>query len=200
MINLLPPEERAHRSFARKNSWLRRWLTASFMGLVVLWLLALVGWVLINKSINNINRQNAATQEQLKVQKIDQTRTRIEDLSSNIKLATQVLGREVLFSKLLQQIGAVMPSGSSLAGLSISKTQGAIDLNAVAKDYNTASQIQVNLQDPNNKIFEKADIISTNCVSGTPDPDYACTIGLKALFAKDNPFLFINPTTAVKTP
>ena len=70
---------------------------------------------------------------------------------------------------------------------------GGIDLNAVTKDYQTATQVQLNLQDPKNKIFDKADILNITCSSSNPaDPSYPCTISLKALFAKNNPFLFIN--------
>ncbi len=122
----------------------------------------------------------------------------VEDITGSLKLVVQVLSREVLFSKLISQIGASLPSGSVLLGLSINKVQGGIDLQAGATDYQTASQVQVNLQDPKNQIFDKADIISIRCDGGnTGGSNYPCTVVIRAQFAKNNPFQFINlPGTA----
>jgi len=94
-------------------------------------------------------------------------------------------------SELLQQVGAVMPSGSSLSSLTVNKFEGGIDLSVQSKDYQTATQIQVNLQDPNNKIFDKVDIININCGASSPGSPYPCTGTYRALFAKENPFMFL---------
>ena len=193
MINLLPPDTRNSILYARRNVHLVRWLVAIVIGLVLVWLIVFTGLFFINRSITDFQSRAEETRQQLKIQKVDETQKRVEDISSTLKLVVQVLGREILFSKLIKQIGSAMPVGASLSGLSISKTQGGIDLNAVTKDYQTATQIQLNLQDPKNKIFEKADILNITCSSANAtDPSYPCTISLKALFAKDNPFLFIN--------
>ena len=88
-------------------------------------------------------------------------------------------------------MGAAIPAKASLTGISISKLSGGIDLTAAASDYNTATQVQVNLQDPANKIFDKADIINIVCSSTSTDPQYPCTITIRAQFSKNNPFLFI---------
>lgn len=83
-----------------------------------------------------------------------------------------------------------MPSGTALTSLSISKVQGGLDLNAKAKDYQSGTQVQVNLSDPKNKIFSKADIVSISCNNGSADASYPCTVTIRALFSKDNTFLF----------
>ena len=88
-----------------------------------------------------------------------------------------------------------MPPGSSLTGLNIAQVTGGIDITAGASDYNTASQVQVNLADPNNKIFSKADIVGINCASGSSG-SYPCTVTIRALFAANNPYLFINSGSA----
>jgi Tfp pilus assembly protein PilN len=192
MINLLPPDNYQAILYARRNTRLVRWIIACFAGLAIMSMVVMTGQLFINKSAHSYQQQADAAQEQLKVQQLDKTEARVKDISGSLKLVVDVLGREVLFSKLLQQIGSVMPPGSSLAGISIVKTQGGIDLNAVAKDYQTASQIQVNLADPNNKIFDKADIVNITCASNPSDPAYPCQITLRAAFASNNPFLFIN--------
>ncbi len=193
MINLLPPKVREDISYAKRNTKLLHWMVATLLGLAGIFIIVLAGEFYIHRSTSSYAERVAAAQEQLKVQKLDETQKRVKDISGSLKLVVQVLGREVLFSKLLQQIGAAMPPGSSLASLSINKTQGGIDLNAVAKDYQTATQVQVNMQDPANKIFDKADILNVTCNSSSSvDPIYPCQISLRALFTKNTPFLFIH--------
>lgn len=113
----------------------------------------------------------------------------VHEISNNLNLVVQVLSKEVLFSELLQQLTTLMPASTNLTSLSISQTQGAIDITAAAKDYASAAQIQVNLTDANNRLFSKADIVSISC-SGTGS--YPCSIELRALFSADSSYMFIN--------
>ncbi|MBI3624262.1 hypothetical protein HY218_01370 [Candidatus Saccharibacteria bacterium] len=200
MINLLPSETRQNFLYARRNTRLLRWAITIIVGLAGIGLVVITGEFYIQRSINTYSKRVADGQQQLKVQKLDQTQKRVQDITGSLNLVVQVLGREVLFSKLIQQIGAAMPAGSSLASLSINKLQGGIDLNAVAKDYQTATQVQVNMQDPTNKIFEKADIINITCSSASNDPSYPCQVSLRALFSSNNPFLFIHKSSSGTSP
>jgi hypothetical protein len=113
----------------------------------------------------------------------------VEAISNNLKLVVKVLSREVLFSKLLTQIGSTLPKGAVLTSLNIAQTTGAIDLEAGAIDYDSAAQIQANLRDPNNKIFSKADLVSIQCTGSSA---YPCKVQIRAQFASNNPYLFIN--------
>ncbi|MGC1176796.1 MAG: hypothetical protein WA843_01890, partial [Candidatus Saccharimonadales bacterium] len=142
--------------------------------------------------------QIATNEALLRKEKFAGTQTQIQDISNSFKLAVKVLGQEVLFSQLLKQIGTAIPPNASLTGLTIAQTQGGIDIAAIATDYTTATQVQVNLADPANKIFTKADITSITCdTANAQDPRYPCTVNIRALFAANNPFLFINSKTAV---
>jgi Tfp pilus assembly protein PilN len=166
---------------------------AGFGGLAIAGMLIIIlfGYIFIDSSISRYQAQIEQAKTSLKAQKLDETQAKVEELSSDLKLIVQVLNKEVMFSKLIKQIGAVMPPKSVLRDIEISKVQGGIDLTANAQDYVTATQVQVNLQDPANKVFEKADIVSIDC-SSSLNPKYPCTITLRALFAKNNPYLFIN--------
>ncbi len=195
MINLLPPDTKQDIMYARRNTKLLRWSGAIITVIIGIVLIVGFGTLYLKKSTNAYTSQLADTTQQLKSQKLDETSQRVQDISSSLKLATQVLSREVLFSKLVQQIGAAMPSNTVLTNLQINKLQGGIDLSAQAVDYKTATQIQLNLQDPTNKIFAKADIISIACSgngTGTLNTKYPCLVQIRALFATNNPFLFIN--------
>lgn len=191
MINLLPPEEKANILYARKNTRLRKWVIALLFVLAGMVIFLVAGSLYIGKTTERYTAQVNTARDSLKAQKLEETEKRLQDLSGNLKLIIQVLSREVLFSKLLRQVGAVMPPGSVLSSIELSKVEGGIDLSAEAKDYDTASRIQVNLQDPSNKLFDKVDIVQITCAQ-TTDSAYPCKVTLRALFSKNNPYLFIN--------
>ncbi len=203
MINLLPPQTKSSLLYARRNVVLRKWLMALALALVGVGALVTFGLLDLQQSIHDYERQVVTIQNTLKKEKLAETEKQVKDISSSLRLATQVLSNEVLFSKLITQIGAAMPAGAVLAGLSINDTTGGLNLVANAKDYTTASQVQVNLSNSKNKIFAKADIVSITCQAARPQDKpnpYPCTINVRALFNSNNQFLFINqnPTNKVK--
>lgn len=195
MINLLASNAKQDLMYARRNTLLLRWCFVVILIIGGIVLITLAGLFYIKQSQKQYTDQVTRTQTQLKEQNLDSTQKKVESISNNLKLTTQVLSREVLFSKLLKQIGSAMPTNTSLTDLKIGKTEGAIDLSAVASDYNAATQVQVNLQDPANKIFDKADILNIACNStNTLDSRYPCTVNIRARFGKNNNFFLINPS------
>ncbi len=195
MINLLPTDLKQTITYARRNTVLRRWLVALFVSVFTIWGIVVVGQLYTQQSIHTMTKQVDQGKQQLESQNLTKTQAQVKDLSNSLKLVVQVLSRQILFSKLLSQIGAALPNGSVLTQLSINDTQGGIDLSAAASDYQTATQVQINLQDSGNKIFEKADIVNVQCAPDTGGNsrrvDYPCTVQVRALFAKNNPFLLI---------
>ncbi len=192
MINLLPPDIKQDYSYGARNTVLLHWVSAFLVALVGLGLLATYGLVTIQKSSNSYAGQVAAAQAELDKQNLKGTEKQVTEISSDFHLVVQVLSKEVLFSKLLRQIATVIPSNAVLTGLTINQTSGGIDLTAAASNYTTATQIQLNLQDPTNKIFSKADIININCGAQTVTSAYPCAVQIRALFSNSNPYLFIN--------
>ena len=195
MINLLPPTAKSSITYARRNVILVKWMMAIMGGVAGIAVVVIVGYVFINQSMSSYAAEVEQSKQRLEEQKMDETKKRTDEISASIKLALQVLSKQVIFSELLKQIGAVMPPGSSLQNLSISKLDGGIDLQAVATDYQTATQVQVNLQDPQNKVFEKVDIVNITCSnedSEALDTDYPCQIIVRALFSKNSPYIYTN--------
>jgi Tfp pilus assembly protein PilN len=119
---------------------------------------------------------------QLQAQKLAKVQKDAADISGDIRVINQVLNNEVRFSNLIQDIGKVMPPGSILSSLSLGKINGALDLSTASKDYNSAAQIAVNLNDPANGLFSKVDIVSINCNNDTASP-YKCAGTFRALFS-----------------
>jgi Tfp pilus assembly protein PilN len=196
MINLLPPTLREANAYARKNTKLRRLAITLTSLLAVIAITFFGGLLFLKQTSNSLAKQVESTQQQLSIQDQANVKKEVDDLSSTLKLVVQVLSKQVLFSKLLKQVGSVMPQGSVLTALSINETAGGLDLQAKATDYQTATQVQVNLQDPKSLLFEKVDIVNVQCQASGAATDataarYPCTVQMRALFNKTNPFLFI---------
>lgn len=218
MINLLPKDHRDSIMYARRNTKLLNICFALVIVILIVVGMWGLGYFYMNKTAREYNRTIAQKQADLKAQNLEETEARIETFSNNLKLILQVLEKEVLFSKLFRQVGAVMPSGAILSNIELSEISGGIDLTVNAKDYDTATQAQVNLEAKDNKLFQKVDIVSVSCSNGddeaasetsnqnsapentptTPETgntlanEYPCTANLRALFNEENPFLFIN--------
>ncbi len=193
MINLLPPQSKEDVLYARRNATLIKWIIAMIVAAIGSLVIIGFGHIYLSQSAKTYQKQISNGQEQLKIQKLEETQTRVNEISGNLKLVVQVLSRNILFSKVLRQVGAAIPSGAVLTDLTINKVQGGIDLTFEAKDYQTGSQIVLNLQDPENKVFEKADIEEISCDSELQsNRTYLCQVSVRALFGDNSPFLFIN--------
>ena len=198
MINLLPYDTKEMLVYARRNTILRTWLIVLLVIIACLFIVSGAGFWYLKGATSSTYRQVDDTKASLVEQNKDQVTAEVEDLTNSLKLVDQVLSKEVLFSKLLQQIGAVMPPGTFLRGLSIQELDGALDLQVGAINQQAATQVQVNLSDPDNKVFKSADIVNIQCSSAAANSEnpvdalYPCTAQIRALFTDNNPFLLIN--------
>ena len=200
MINLLPPDSKKTFFYARRNTQLIRFVIGLTIGIVGLLVIIGASMLYLQQETKAYEEAVSTTKAELKKENEAQTVQRVQDISNSLKLVVSVLEQEVLFSKLLRQVGAVMPQGTVLEDLSLSnELSGALDLRAGAVDYRSASQVQVNLQDTKNSIFDRADIVNIKCSSSAdadkPDP-YPCEITLRALFSKNNNFMLLSPKGA----
>jgi Tfp pilus assembly protein PilN len=190
MINLLPTGYRLTLLYARRNTILKNWCIAFIIVLAGAVLLVAGGYVFLQSEINKQSKALETSRQDLASQDIEGTRQRLDEISANTKLVLQVLQKEILFSKLLRQLGASLPPNTALTQVQIDEVKGGLTLQASAADINAATQLQVNLQDPNNKIFEKADIENINC-GEEGGGVFPCTVQLRALFAEENPYVYI---------
>lgn len=209
MINLLPPELKENYRFARRNTVLRRWVFVFAFALIGLTAISAGGNFYLQKTANDINKQNDIAQATLDAQDMSGTEKKVKEINDNIKLSIQVLSKEILFSKLLKQMSTIVPSNVILSNINITDQQTALDISAQSVDYASATQLQVNLTDPANKLFNKADIVSIACTkpdastsseSSTLANKYPCTVSIRALFNSDNPYLFINNNKKASKP
>lgn len=195
MINLIPPETKRAYHYAQLNDRLLTWVVALIIGVLGLGAIGTYGWISVHRSIDSTSAQVASTVNTLSANHLTSIESQVQSISNDFTLVVKVLSQEVLFSKLLSRMAAVMPEGANLTSLNINTTSSgsALAISAEATNYTTATQVQVNLSDPTNGIFSKADLVSINCnAQGAQNPSYPCTVQLKAQFAANNQFLFIN--------
>jgi Tfp pilus assembly protein PilN len=194
MINLLPPDLKQDYRYARHNRRLMHWIAAFVLAIVGAAVITGGGLYIMNNSINDYKSRITTTKAQLAADNLTSTQAQVSTISNNLKLMVKVLSKEILFSKLLTQLGTLTPSNAELTGLTISQAQSAIEITAQTTNYNAATQLQANLASPNNQIFSNADIVSITCANGTEatNVNYPCTADIRAQFTSNNPFLFIN--------
>lgn len=197
MINLLPPEIKESYHYARRNTRLIRWVFAFSFAIAGLAVVSVGGIFYLNQTAESVQKQVVSLEDTLKRQNQTGIEKEVKDISNDLKLTLQVLSKQVLYSQLLKQLATIIPSNAALSNLNLSKVQGALDITASTANYNAATQLQVNLADPNNKLFSKADIVGITCTGGTTEAakKYPCTVTIRALFAADNPYLFTSNTS-----
>lgn len=197
MINLLPNDFKQDTSYARRNTVLSKWIVFGVAALAGVGLIILAGLFYMNQTIKSQTKAVEESRQNLQVQNVEGTQKKVEEISSNTKLATDVLSREILFSKLIRQIGSALPANTALKSLKIDKVDGGIQLDAAVADINAGTQVQVNLQDPQNGVFEKADINNITC-GDKPDESTGlpCEATIQALFKKNNSYMYIAPSGA----
>jgi Tfp pilus assembly protein PilN len=174
MINLLPHELKQEYRYARKNRKLLKWVGAFAVAILGVGVIAGVGVFMMNDSSEEYKAKIATAQAELASQNQAAVQKEVKEISNNLKLMVTVLSKEILFSKLLTQLGTITPANVILTDLSISQTESAIDITAHTANYEAATQLQVNMT----------------------DPKHPCTATIRAQFTENNPFLFINATNA----
>jgi Tfp pilus assembly protein PilN len=198
MINLLPPDLKNSYRYGLRNVWLVHWAIALSLGVVGIFVISTAGLIYMQQTAHSYSGQISQAQSSLQRQNLHATQTQVKEITSSLKLAVQVLSKEVLFSKLLARLATLTPSNVILTDLSITQAQTAVTIAARTTDYTAATQMQVNLADPGNTIFSRADIVNITCTSragaapGSIEANYPCTVTIQALFAANNPFLLIN--------
>lgn len=193
MINLIPPDYKQSITYARRNSQ----LISLMIGILIILCGAIVitggSLFYLRQNTSTIQRSISESKGRLTAQNETEVLGRSKEVSDNLKLAVDVLSNEVLFSQLLNKIGEVMPPGTVLEGITLTNEVFGIgiDLEIGARNYETGSRAYVNLNDTSNGIFEKADLITITCDTEGRGNAYPCVAAIRALFAKDNPFLLV---------
>lgn len=192
MINLLPPQHAQAIRYGRQNTKLLSWVTGAAIAIIILIIILAGGWFYINQQSKDLRHNLNSTNQQLTDQNLGKVEADAKELTGDINVIDKVLSQEIHFSDLIQAIGSYMPPKAVLSSLTLSdKVTGGLDLSANAKDYASAAQVAVNLNDPQDNLFSKIDIININCGNGA-NKAYPCNIVLRVLFSKTAQTKFLN--------
>jgi|SRR3989344_1200910 len=195
MINLLPPEYGAAIKFGRHNAALRRWLIGIWLAIGGLLIIITGGWLYLDNQAKNLAKSQTETESRLAAEDLEGVKKEAQEITSSIKVIDQVLSREILFSKLIGEIGRVLPPGTVLKSLTLNESvAGGFDIEVRARDNQSAARVATNLNDPNNKIFSTVDILSITCSTTDINPGdfYFCDGTYRALFNKETRQRFLN--------
>lgn len=191
MINLLPPDYAAAIKFGRHNAALRNWLIGAWLATAGLLIIIIGGWLYLDNQAKGLANSQTDVESRLAAENLEAVKKEAQEISGSIKIIDQVLNREILFSKLIAEIGRAMPPGTVLNGLTLNeKIDGAFDIEVSARNHEAAARVATNLNDPANKIFSTVDILSVNCTN--QDDVYQCTGTYRALFDKETRQRFLN--------
>lgn len=199
MIDLLPAEIKKSRLYGRRNGKLLRWNFLCMLALLGILIISGTGYFFINNATLSAAEVKSKTEAAIKTAKLDEAEVEYAQFSNNLKTVVQILSSQVLFSELLQQIGGVTPTGTTLNSVSLSDSDNALDLNFTTTSASLAPTLQVNLEDPENELFEKADIVQVSCQTDTEGKE-ECGVQLRALFKADAKFLFLNSVESGESP
>lgn len=191
MINLLPADLKRSYRYGIANVSLVKWVATGVIAILGLGVIGTYGWLSLHQDIVHYDKQIAVTKSTLKREKQKETYAQVQDITNSFSLVVKVLKNEVLFSKLLRDIAQVLPTRTYLSDLSLTKDDGALNLSVRTYTQYDATQVQINLSDPKNPVFQRADINSINCSNPT-DGGPPCTVNIRALLGSNNQYLFIN--------
>ena len=199
MINLLPDYIKKEIVFGRRNRVLSHWIVVVFLVIVGVGVMTGAGEILINQNINSTQIDAKITQARISSQNLAATQADIKSLSNNFKTVTQILSKQLLFSRLFVKIGGIIPNGVILSGVTITNTNSALDLNIAAISRQAANQAFININDPANGLFAKADLISIDCASSSSSTSsstkYPCTGEIDVMMKSNSSFYYLNSIT-----
>lgn len=203
MINLLPYQEKQNIIYARRNNVLYKWILAIALVIAGVVVLTIGGLIFIQLNIKNVKNSTIVTQKAISDQKLEQSQKDLQKLSDNFNTVVKILSGQVLFSQLLPKIASILPANTALGSITLSdQTNNAVDMTINAKDRSDANQAFININNPANGLFDKADLISISCADSTKsastDNPYPCNASIRATFSTAAKQTFINSFGAKK--
>lgn len=196
MINLLPPAHKRALVYARRNIRLRQGAIGLCVGLLLLVVVTTGNYLILRQETNTYRNNTTALEQELKENDETETLGRMREISGTLNTVLGVLSQQILFADLFQRLGSIMPSGVVLQGISLQgAAAGGISLQISATSQFVASQALANIQDPTNRVFERADLENITCDYAPDNEPYFCTGSIRATFFKDSQFSFLGKAT-----
>lgn len=180
MINLMPHELKKDIVYARKNVSLAQYCILVAIVAIALTGVMAYGIILITADQNALKESISSKRSTLELLKKDEADA--NKLSKTIDTINALLDREVSFSKLLQDIGALMPEGTKLTGISLASSKDQpLTITAMLDEQKKAAVLQQNLL--KSGLFSAVDIQAVNSSASEDGSSSSFTAQLSAKFA-----------------
>jgi len=155
MINLLPPEYKASIKFARYNVALLRYCLLILAVSVGIASIMFFGVAFVKAGESNLTSEIEVKQASLSQK--GNVEAEAKSLAADINTISSLLDRSINFSDLIQSIGAVIPQGARLTGLSLTgDSSSPLQITAITDTQEKAAVMRQNLEDSG--VFSGADI------------------------------------------
>lgn len=155
MINLLPPSYKSSIKFARYNVTLLRYSILVLAVSIAIAAIMFFGVSFVKSDESNLKSEIAAKEATLAEKGNVESEARA--LAADINTISSLLGRSINFSDLITDIGAVIPNGARLTGLSLTgDSSSPLQITAVTDTQEKAAVMRKNLED--SSLFSGADI------------------------------------------
>lgn len=191
MINLLPHDVKSDIGYARKNKVLFSWILLLLALLAVMLVIVGIGMFFITQRANNINRLVAISEQRIVDQDLAAYQKNAETFSNDLNTAVKLLENQLLFSKIIRTIGAVLPPGVVLDTLDYSVEDEVLTLNISGKsqkDITTAFENISSSKERSGNLFTNADLLKVDCSS----VDEGCSGSVVVLLNKNSDFYLLN--------
>lgn len=184
MINLLPPSIKKRRLFGRRNISL-----LGYSASLLITALATAGIMLVSLQIigaSETDLKNDLAESQAKILLLEKDVKAIESVAVRLATAKKISDQSVSFSELIPKIGAVLPEGVILNGLSLSG--GITDPLQLDVNMTSASLAPIMIRNlVESDLFEAADISTLSPIGVSAGVDdtassYTFTASITASF------------------
>jgi hypothetical protein len=197
MINLLPPDSKEDALYGRRNYKLAFIAGGIVTIMLALGALTIFGQFYLSQSKAQYNKSGLVVEQRIKDQKLEESQKGLEVLAANFKIASQLLGKQILFSKLFPKLAEIIPNGAYVRQISIDDKSTYLQFEIAAPTRSLANQGYINVSDSSNGLFEKADLLDISCndasaKNSSSDNGLPCKATVKALFKSNSQFLLLN--------
>lgn len=158
MINLLPPNDKRQIRAGKANVLLLRYSIASLLLAVPLFGLVTGVYVLMDNSRKNA--ESVIEESSTKINQYQKTKLQHTEFQRNLKIAKEVLNKEIRYSRVVVAIAKALPNSICLDRLELDSSLfgSPIQIAASGSNYNDAIAFKTQLQNEE-KIFEDVHLV-----------------------------------------
>lgn len=195
MINLLPYDYKQELMYARKNYVLLKWLMALSIAVIFVLAISFGGAFVINNE-----RAKAEALAKAESDAINNSADKTEfdnykKFKSDYDTVVKLLSKQLRYTKMIQDIGQLLPSGTRIDGIKLTPgtTSLTLSIHGDSQDSLKNAFVKITSTTSQKQLFPKADIESITCSETASSKD--CTASIKVLLSADSQYYYINSIT-----